>query len=238
MAPEETLRALLAETPDVLWGIADIGSGEFSPAYRAAIMLAVPYGEQLSLEDYAEERFEAGIAAARERIDGLVPRITALLSEAGFRSLVPPVAQRDEIGLLAPFSFKWGAVHAGLGWIGRNDVLITERYGPRVRLSAVLTDADLPCAVPVTESRCPPDCRLCADACPCKALKGATWNIGIRRDELIDYHRCNRFRSAAIPKLGRKNACGRCLAVCPFGASAKRDAAAPAQRIMNEEENP
>ena len=40
---------------------------------------------------------------------------------------------------------------------------------------------------------------------------------GVTRDKLIDYHKCNKMRSAFIPKLGRKNACGLCFAACPFG---------------------
>lgn len=217
MAIEESLRELMASVPEVLWGIADISYSEYAADYGAAIMLAVPYGEQLTIEDYAEERFESGIIAARTIIDDLIPRITALLTEAGAHCWVPPVAQRDEVELLAPFSFKTAAVRAGLGWFGRNDVLITERYGPRVRLSAVLTDAQLQCGQPVMESHCPPDCRLCVDACPCKALPGATWTPSTDRSELIDYHRCNRYRSAYITELGRKNACGLCLAACPYG---------------------
>ena len=60
-------------------------------------------------------------------------------------------------------------------------------------------------------------CGLCVEACPCKALHGVRWDASKQRSELIDYQRCNRMRSSFIPKLGRKHACGRCLAACPFG---------------------
>ena len=50
-----------------------------------------------------------------------------------------------------------------------------------------------------------------------KALYGVKWNVTKDRSDLIDYQRCNRMRSAWIPKLGRKNACGLCLAACPYG---------------------
>ena len=125
--------------------------------------------------------------------------------------------QSDETELLAPFSFKYAATRAGIGWIGKNDVVITRRYGPRVRLSAVLVDTPHSYGRPVTESSCPDDCFLCVEACPCKALHGVRWDASKERSELIDYHLCNRMRSSFIPKLGRKHACGRCLAACPFG---------------------
>lgn len=131
----------------------------------------------------------------------------------GVAFLVPPVAQASEAELSTPFPFKAAAVRAGLGWIGRNDLLVTPEYGPRVRLSAVLVDGDLPVAQPVTESRCPARCRLCVDACPHRVLRGGTWEPGVERDGLIDYRTCNERRSRSIPRLGRKGACGLCLVI-------------------------
>ena len=61
-----------------------------------------------------------------------------VLDEYQVKYDIPPVAQSNEADLEAPFSFKFAAVNAGLGWIGKNDVVITEKYGPRVRLSAIL----------------------------------------------------------------------------------------------------
>ena len=118
--------------------------------------------------------------------------------------------------------FKTAAAHAGIGWFGKNDVIITERYGPRVRLSAILIDEIFACGQPITAGRCPDDCTKCIDICPCKALKNQQWTIEKDRSEIIDYQKCNRMRSAFIKKLGRKNACGLCLAACPFGRSVQK----------------
>lgn len=213
----EAIDALFARHPGVLHGYADIAYSPFASAYRAAIVFAVPYGRQLTPTTYTEPGFEEGIQLARTRLEGILAELEALLQANGVAYHVPPVAQANEEELLAPFSFKYAATRAGLGWIGKNDVVITERYGPRVRLSAVLVDAPLPCGEPITESRCPDDCRRCLDACPCKALRGVKWDATKLREEIIDYHRCNRMRSAFIPRLGRKSACGLCLAACPFG---------------------
>ena len=209
--------ALFREYPDVLYGFADISYSEYADRYRCALVFAVPYGKQLTADTYREKDFEEGIQAARGRLERIVGRVEALLRENGTAYWVPPVAQRDEAELLAPFSFKYAATRAGIGWIGKNDVVITERYGPRVRLSAVLIDYPFACAAPVTRSRCPEGCRLCVDACPCRALKNTLWNADSLRADIIDYRRCNRMRSASIPRLGRKDSCGRCLAACPFG---------------------
>ncbi len=217
---ESELRALFAAHPDVLFGFADISYSPYAERYASALVFAVPYGEQLTRETYTEARFDSGIQAARARLEAIAAQAEAVLRRSGVPYWVPPVAQANETELLAPFSFKFAAVHAGLGWIGKNDVVITERYGPRVRLSAILIGAPFTYGQPRTRSECPEDCTLCVDACPCGALKNRLWTIGSQRAEIIDYQRCNRMRSAFIPKLGRKSACGLCLAACPFGRPA------------------
>ena len=217
MALSDAIRAFFSQYPDVLYGFADIAYSPFAREYPSAVVFAVPYGKQLTPSDYTEPDFEAGIQSAKARLEGILSGLEALLAEHHTDCYIPPVAQKNETELLAPFSFKYAATRAGLGWYGRNDVLITERYGPRARLSAVLVAAPLEYGQPIDESRCPDDCMKCVNACPCKALKGMKWHASLWRSELIDYHRCNRMRSAFIPRMGRKSACGLCLAACPFG---------------------
>ncbi len=215
--PESEIRAIFAQHPDVLYGFADIAYSPYAAQYAFALVFAVPYGERLTPETWTEARFERGIRTARDRLEGVAAQVEAVLRRGGVRFWAPPVAQKDETELLAPFSFKYAAVMAGLGWIGKNDVVITERYGPRVRLSAILIDAPFTCGEPRLRSGCPDGCTRCVDICPCKALKDRRWTPDAQRAEIIDYRLCNRFRSAWIPKLGRKSACGLCLAACPFG---------------------
>jgi epoxyqueuosine reductase len=61
---------------------------------------------------------------------------------------------------------KDAAVLAGLGCIGKNNMLVTPAYGPRVRLRALTLDVDLPCTGPVAFDPCR-DCDApCRAACP------------------------------------------------------------------------
>ena len=212
----DILKELFSAQSDILYGYSRVEQEPFAARYPSALVIAVPYGEQLTMKDYSEERFDAGINAARERIDALLIEIGRVLDEAEYPYYIPETAQKNETELLAEFSFKYAAVQAGLGWMGKNGVLVTERYGPRVRLSAVLIGAEMPYGERVTESRCG-DCRLCADICPCKAISGVNWTPDTLRSELLDYHRCNAMRSGFISRLGHKSACGRCMAVCPWG---------------------
>ena len=123
----------------------------------------------------------------------------------------------SEADLEAPFSFKFAAVNAGLGWIGKNDVIITEKYGPRVRLSAILINEQFEYGNKILMSNCPENCKKCVEVCPYHALHGVQWNIDAFRSEIIDYSLCNEKRSIYLKTHGRKNACGLCMAVCPFG---------------------
>lgn len=210
------IQQIFAKVPEVKYGYTDISYSSFSEEYKSALVFAVPYEEQLNLDSYTEERFENSILNARNKLEIILKDIEIVLKEECIKYYIPPVAQQNEEDLLAVFSFKYAAVNAGLGWIGKNDVLITEKYGPRVRLSAVLVDYPFETGRKITESRCG-SCNRCVDICPHKALKGLNWDINALRNNLIDYHLCNQKRSAYIEKHGRKNACGLCMVVCPFG---------------------
>ncbi len=215
--PEKEIRALLSGHPEIIYGFTDLSYCSYQEDYRSALVLAVPYGEQLTPDDYTEERFEQGIQISKGLLETVLAEIERILQKRQVKYWIPPVAQENEKELRALFSFKTAAARAGIGWFGKNDVIITERYGPRVRLSAILIDEIFAYGQPITEGRCPEDCTECIDICPCKALKNQQWTVDKDRSEIIDYRKCNRMRSAFIPKLGRKSACGLCMAACPFG---------------------
>ena len=163
---EKEIRKLFAEHPEILYGFTDISYCSYKESYRSALVFAVPYGEQLSPEDYTEERFEQGIQTAKGRLETVVAEIEQILQKHQVKYWIPPVAQENETELRALFSFKTAAARAGIGWFGKNDVIITERYGPRVRLSAILIDEIFAYGQPITAGRCPDDCTKCIDICP------------------------------------------------------------------------
>lgn len=213
----ESIEAIFLKSPDILYGYTDISYSQFNNKYKCALVIAVPYGKQQVLETYDEELFEQAIGEARDRLNEVVAELEELFQMKSISYYIPSVAQSDEKKLKAEFSFKYAAVNAGLGWIGKNDVLITKEYGPRVRLSAILIDYDTSYGIPITESQCPDGCNKCVDICPFHALSGEKWNISKKRRELIDFHLCNEKRSLFIVKHGRKSSCGLCMVVCPFG---------------------
>lgn len=64
---------------------------------------------------------------------------------------------------------------AGLGSMGKNTLIINERYGNRLGFGVILLDADLP-SDPAARELCIPGCRICIDSCPQNALDGGTAN--------------------------------------------------------------
>jgi epoxyqueuosine reductase QueG len=126
--------------------------------------------------------------------------------------------------LTPELSHKMAATCAGLGWIGKTALLVTEAFGPRLRLATVLVSQPLPrLAQPVTASQCG-GCSLCVDQCPAGAATGALWCAGDPREKLLNAFKCRTAcREITARNLGRdESLCGICLAACPVGNKRSR----------------
>ncbi len=87
-------------------------------------------------------------------------------------SLSLPVAASQVVDWKAQkahLSHKHLAKACGLGWIGRNNLLINEKYGSRLRLVSILTDMPL-ISDPPGNINCR-QCRACISVCPAQAIK-------------------------------------------------------------------
>lgn len=73
-------------------------------------------------------------------------------------------------------SLKHSAELAGLGRIGKNTLLINDRYGNMIWLGAVLTTAKLDADSLADYEACIEDCTMCIDSCPIQALDGVSMN--------------------------------------------------------------
>ncbi len=110
------------------------------------------------------------------------------------------------------------AIRAGLGWIGKSNLLVTPEYGGAVRLSTILTDAPIDPTARIAASLCG-ECQVCKQVCPAQAIKASTWELGMDRDEMFDMKSCESMaKRLSEQNFGEGNAtiCGRCFAKCPF----------------------
>jgi NAD-dependent dihydropyrimidine dehydrogenase PreA subunit len=149
------------------------------------------------------------------------------LKSGGYRYLIiPPDSDRITDTYISKlyklFSHKVAATCSGLGWIGRNGLLINEKYGPGLSFTTVLTDAPLVHDEPQDSSRCG-ECMLCVEHCPAQAISGATWSRSEPLVSLIDHDRC-RAQKSVTRRAEHKPNCGLCINICPYGRkSADRD---------------
>jgi reductive dehalogenase len=137
--------------------------------------------------------------------------LTQYIRNLGYRA----VASMNDSALAIPL-----AVQAGLGEVGRHSLLITEEYGPRLRLGKIFTDMPLAISEPKkfgVKEFCD-ICQRCSNACPPKAipfdapsrqaysvsnltgvLKWTTWA-----------EKCFKFWA------GQNSDCSICIRVCPY----------------------
>lgn len=136
----------------------------------------------------------------------------------GFRavSFAPSVDLLDRGSLETGLPHKTVATLAGVGWVGKCALLVTESHGSAVRFNSVLTDAPLPVGKPVKDSRCG-ECDFCMKACPAGAVSGRQWHPGLERALFFDAFACRDCASRLGAKAGSdRTVCGICIAVCPY----------------------
>lgn len=171
-----------------------------------AILMAVPYAipqnERGNLSAYAVSRDYH--LFFRELFDRLLPRLRARYPAhrfAGFTDHSPI----DEIH---------AAASAGLGVIGDNGLLLTERYSSYIFLGEIVTDACLPSS-PVPPGECH-HCGACRRACPVGVDKSACLSaLTQKKGELTEEER---ERLRAHPLVW---GCDTCQEVCPYTRAAR-----------------
>jgi len=162
------------------------------------------YDEYLS---YNQRMADVGIGLAQE------------LADLGYKAAAKPqhsITYDSDLRSVLPY--KTVARLAGLGWIGKCALMVSEKYGSAFRLSMVLTTAPLICDEPIETSLCESDCTICRDVCPGSAPSGRLWELGKDRSEFFEAALC---REAALRRaralMGIEHSvCALCMANCPF----------------------
>lgn len=184
----------------VLFGIA------LSPAYISEVTNTPDYVEARVKNnyDFADDEYLLTENKTHELSDWL----SAYLSGKGYKVY----SQSDE-NLLATDGFdgvskktllphKTIALMAGIGWIGKNNLLVTREYGSGLCLGTVLTDIPLRTVLQSPLHSLCRNCTVCENVCEVKVLKGHIWEPHTPREEMIDVTRCT--------------TCIKCLMHCPW----------------------
>ena len=197
--------------------------GDIVIGYRVGISLALVIPD--SIVDHLPERKNANVSAEyrihgydvlNARLDLIASVVSSYLNQKGYRTLPIAVAETTDIENNAPtVSHKMIAHISGMGWIGKNCLLITPEHGPRLRLISVLTNAPLETVNNPLEQRCG-ECEECVRVCPVKAIKGKKYVLGESREQRLDARKCRGYFDS-MEKSSRYAVCGMCLYACPIG---------------------
>lgn len=121
---------------------------------------------------------------------------------------------------------RYLAYLAGVGFIGRNNMIITEKYGSYVFLGEIITDLELECheqrtIAEIKEYRECGECRLCYQECPTKSINPAQVNPNI----CLSYFTQKKEITDQEMKLLKGNlfGCDYCQLKCPYNQRAVKN---------------
>jgi epoxyqueuosine reductase QueG len=218
------LKSKLLNAGASLVGFADLTNADLADEFNypsgISIAMAISPVVLAGIKDNPTKDYEAEYELINTKLDKLSYMGETFLIEKGYQAKAIPATTHtyDPVRLSAPFQHKTTAIHAGLGWIGKLDVLVTEQYGLGLRFATILTNLphEKEGIKPIIESKCG-NCTSCADACPADASKRQNWKIGMKREELVDIKACNESIIERVKELGiKRSICGICIVSCPW----------------------
>lgn len=184
------------------------------PWARSVIVITVPY----SAEKYPHAGDVIGNGIARYALgDDYHGVLDSMLREIEvvIQTLAPGTMTRRYVDT-GPLSDRAYGAQAGLGWIGKNGMLIDEENGSYFFIGTLLTSLENDLSVATVADRCGA-CTRCIDACP---------TVAILPDRSVDSHRCishaNIELRGAIPEAIKQRmgsnlfGCDICQEVCPW----------------------
>jgi epoxyqueuosine reductase len=199
-----------------LFGVADISNikGEFQLPGKVLEKLdnAVCLGVRLSasilgeIQDSPTRLYFHHYRTVNAFLDQAALKITNFIQKNGFTALPIPASQiLDWQKQKAHLSHKRLGFLAGLGWIGRNNLLVNNKLGSQFRLVSILTNMPLSTDKPL-EADCK-ECRMCIEACPAQAIKEDAWAF----DHIRCYELLKEFQKR---RLVDQYICGICVNAC------------------------
>jgi epoxyqueuosine reductase QueG len=162
-----------APVADLKEGREEIGA--ILPGARTVVVLAAPHSRsaiasaniQVAQYDTIHAYGQAALASHAVAL-WLEGRGHAAVAVPAF---IPTDMAPPKHGMRGAVDWRGAAVAAGIGGYGESGLLVTEAFGPAVRLGGVVTDAEVAAGAPLERTPCIA-CSRCVEACPTKALSG------------------------------------------------------------------
>ena len=186
-----------------------VGLGEDIPAqypFALSFGLSLSKGVLSTVSDGPNALYLHHYRQLNYRLDIIAYQLSREIEKSGYKSIPFAASQVvDWRNQKAHISHKHIGVIAGLGWIGRNNLLVHPFYGSQARYNTVLTDMPLEAAKPLDQG-CG-TCRACVDSCPGQAIKENPSEF----DHMGCYNTITQFKNKR--NLGH-HICGICAEVC------------------------
>jgi epoxyqueuosine reductase len=167
-----------------------------------------------SLESAPNREYSITYSVVNRELDRIAFRVASFLQDKGYRALQVPASPPYDVSRnMGDLSHRHAGHLAGLGVFGKNSLLLSTKFGPRIRLVSVITDAPLTADKPLDLDLCK-NCDKCIRACPAGALKG---------ERIVDKLRCDAHHVEVGRQLQLEDweqICGVCIRVCPVGKTA------------------
>jgi epoxyqueuosine reductase QueG len=174
--------------------------------YAISIGVVLSKGVLEDIKDHPTQLYFHHYRQINSLLDRIGIQIAGFIEEKGYLAL--PIAASQIVdwqNQRAHLSHKRVGVAAGLGWIGRNNLLINRKFGAQFRLVTILTNMPIKSDKPVKDN-CG-DCYACLEVCPAQAIK--------ERPEDFDHLTC----FAKLKEFQKKGyagqyICGICVKAC------------------------
>ena len=182
---------------------------------KSVVVCAVSYKSDISGSYSPEDGCRiASYACARDYHKSIKKMLLTMLKQ--LQVAMPSLAGRAFVDS-APILEKQYAVEAGLGWIGRQSLLITPEYGSYILLGELVLNEEVDrYDTPYTGVGCG-ECRRCMDACPNGAIVEP---MTIDTSRCISCHTIEAEHSTPLDTHGWIFGCDECQNICPYNGRA------------------
>lgn len=215
---EKEIQSFLENLGADLVGFSNLGESGVKGqnlSYAITIAVKIPDAILKTIENRPTIEYFHEYRTANAMLDNMAFRLARFIEKQGYNAYPIGASQSDpSANFSGLFSHKKGARLSGLGFIGKNCLLITKEYGSRVRFATVLTDMPVESQREIIKNGCG-DCDICQKACPGGAISGKNYTEGISREEFFSAEKCS-HNMKNYKDIGRGAVCGICIKVCPY----------------------
>uniref|UniRef100_A0A7C6ECA0 Epoxyqueuosine reductase n=1 Tax=candidate division WOR-3 bacterium TaxID=2052148 RepID=A0A7C6ECA0_UNCW3 len=230
---QERLEKLILDSGADLFGVADLANVKTDDflldskliaqfTYALSIAKRISSAVLEAIVDHPTKLYFHHYRMINLFLDQLAIKIASAIEQVGYWALPIPASQIvDWQNQKAHLSHKRIAEAAGLGWIGRNNLLVTPNYGAQVRLVTILTNMPMPNSEFGMQQRkaCDPifgskaeikdcgNCYECIKVCPAQAIK--------EKKEDFDHIKCfEKLKEFQKKGYTSQYICGICVKAC------------------------